>query len=168
MAKSNSMIGRTVGVYGEAYVQFVLATRGWVVDAIGTTANGIDLLAWKESGPNMGLNVKTRMRNTSGSVTLFKDDKLVEAMRKECALRGVEPYIAVVVFNEHDNRGYLMSLDVFLSRYRRQPRATTKTIEFYRTASDEAKYEADPDVIKLSGAGTPPTHVSESFGGYHR
>ena len=143
-------IGRTVGVYGEAYIQFQLACRGWVVDAIGATANGIDLLAWKEGAVSMGINVKTRRRDTSGSVTLFKSDIHLEAMRAECRLRGVTPHIAVVVFNERPNRGYLMTLDLFLARYRRISRAGTRgTIEFYRTPADEAKYAADAEILKF-------------------
>lgn len=144
-------IGRTVGVYGEAYLQFELARRGWIVDSIGTTAEGIDLLAWKQGGPNMGLNVKTRLRNTSGSVTLFRNDEHMEAMRDECALRNVEPYIAVVVFQDHGHRGYLMALDHFLGRYRCQRTERTRSIDLYRTAEDEAKYESDGEVMKFNG-----------------
>src|SRR6516162_8918356 len=140
-------IGRTVGVYGEAYIQFQLARLGWVVDAIGATANGIDLLAWKSGGPNMGINVKTRLRNERGSVTLFKNDAHADAMRRECELRGVKPYIACAVFADRGTRGFLMSLETFMARYRRRPRPTTETIEFYRTPLDEEKYDADPDVI---------------------
>jgi len=119
-------IGRTVGVYGEAYIQFQLARLGWVVDAIGATANGIDLLAWKSGGPNMGINVKTRLRNERGSVTLFKNDAHADAMRRECELRGVKPYIACAVFADRGTRGFLMSLETFMARYRRRPRPTTE------------------------------------------
>lgn len=149
-AKTNNR-GRTVGVYGEALMQFQLVQRGWIVDAIGATASGIDLLAWKEGGPNMGISVKTRVRNERGSITLFKNDVHAEAMREECRLRGVIPYIACVVFADRGNRTYLMSLDTFLSRYRRRPRVTTETIEFYRTEADEQKYDADSEVLKFHG-----------------
>jgi hypothetical protein len=142
-------VARTVGVYGEAFVQFELARRGWVVDAVGATALGIDLLAWKQCGPNMGINVKARLRNTSGAVTLFKDTAQVEAMREECRLRGVEPYVAVVVFGEHDTQGYLLPLDRFLERHHRKARLTTKSIDFYRTVADLERYKADSNVIKF-------------------
>jgi len=144
-------ISRTVGAYGEAYFQFKLACQGWLVDAIGATANGIDLLAWREGGPNMGINVKTRIAEWRSSVTLFKSDAHVDAMIRECKLRGVEPYIACVVFTDDGIRGHLMSLATFMARYRRRPRPGTKTIKFYRTSADEEKYELDPDVMKLHG-----------------
>lgn len=156
-------IGRIVGVFGEAYIQFELARRGSVVDAIGATANGIDQLAWKDGGPNMGVNVETRLRNERISVTLFKNDDHVDAMLRECKLRGVEPFVACVVVADHGNRGYLIPLQTFMARFRRKPRATTETIEFYRTAADEAKYDTDPDVIRLHENGWStkrPTAIS--------
>jgi len=137
-------------------VQFELARRGWIVDPIGVTANGIDLLAWKDGGPNMGISVKTRMRNERGSVTLFKNEPHAQAMRGECRLRGVTPYIAVVVFADRGNRGYLMRLDTFMDHYRRQPRPTTKTIEF-STERTGARWHFGPAVSQANPPPMPTT-----------
>jgi hypothetical protein len=158
MAMKN-IIGRTTGVYGEAYIQFELARRGWVVDAIGATASGIDLLAWRPAQPGMGISVKTRLRddkNQRVSVTFFKSEKHMQDMREACALRGVKPYICSVVFTSEGTRAYLMSLDHFIAKYKRpsvpgSKRAIDGTVELYQNRDDTARYDADPEVIKCSG-----------------
>lgn len=119
-----SAMSRTVGVYGEAYIQFELARMGWVVDAIGATANGIDLTAWKLGEPGRGINVKARKRESRTAVTLYKDVAHMEAMRGECKLRGVEPYVAVVVFTDAGNRGTRASTSTGPPRTNKGTKAT--------------------------------------------
>jgi hypothetical protein len=152
------MNGHVVGNYGEALVQYELTKLGYTVDPIGSTAQSIDLLAWKEGVPGMGISVKASTIDRS-SLLLFKNQKAIDAMRRECSLRGVEPYICAVGLTESGNhRIYLLPMDLALKYETERPTksaSTAETIGFYRTAKDETLYDADSRIIKFHNGARP-------------
>lgn len=145
--QKSSRHSKITGNFGEALILYWLSKRGFECADVDHT--GIDLIARRPSSEEvLGISVKCRSRNEGTEETgvnlLHKDDEKVEAA---CRAFQCVPYIAVVVDQGDNVRGYLTSLRHLRTEYPGQQwRMSSSMIQRYRT-------DPNIDYFELASAG---------------